>query len=106
MRRHPSVRGEDALRLDEAMDVLGRRLPANEDHRFSGLAALLRAVRVEDDLPRRGPGRGIETLRGDLERRVRIETRVQELVELAGVDSRHGLFPLAPLFCGHVDRSL
>ena len=49
VRRHAAVRGEHALRLDHAVDVVGRRLPADEDHRLAGLAALLRRVGVEDD---------------------------------------------------------
>ncbi len=106
VRRHPAVRGEDALRLDEAVDVVGRRLPADEDHRLAGLAALLGAVGVEHDLPGRGAGRGVEALRGDLELGVRVEARMEELVELCRVDPGHRLVPLDQPFSGHVDGAL
>ena len=106
VRRHPAVCGEDALRLDQPVDVVGRRLPADEDHRLAGLAVLLGAVGVEDDLPGSGARRGVEALRGDLELGVRVEARMQELVELARVDPRHRLLPLDEPFRRHVDRAL
>ena len=106
VRRHAAVRGEDALRLDQPVDVVGRRLPADEDHRLAGLAALLGAVGVEDDLAASGAGRGVEALRRDLELGVRVEARMQELVELARVDPGDGLFPLDQALRRHVDRAL
>ena len=106
VRGHPAVRGEDALRLDQTVDVVGRRLPADEDHRLAGLAVLLGGVGVEDDLPGGGAGRGVEALRRDLELGVRVEARVQELVELGRVDPRDRLVPLDQPFRGHVDRAL
>jgi len=106
VRRHAAVGGEDALRLDEPVDVVGRRLPADEDDRLAGLAALRRAVRIEHDLPARRAGRGVEALCRHLELRVRVEPRVEELVELRRVDPRHGLLPLDQPFRRHVDRAL
>ena len=49
VRRHPAVRGKDAARPDEAVDVVRRRLPAHEDDVVLVAAALLRRVRVEYD---------------------------------------------------------
>ena len=106
VRRHPAVRGEDALRLDEPVDVVGRRLPADEDHRLAGLAVLLGGVGVEHDLPARRAGRGVEPLRRDLELGVRVEPRVEELVELRRVDPRDRLVALDQTFGRHVDRAL
>jgi hypothetical protein len=72
VRGHPAVRREHALRLDEAVDVVGRRLPADEDDRLAGLAALLGGVGIEDDLAAGRAGRCVEALRGDLELGVRV----------------------------------
>ena len=47
-------------------------------------AALLGGVRVEHDRARRRAGRGVQAARGDLDRRVGVDHRVQQLVELAG----------------------
>ena len=47
---HAAVRGEDPVRLDHAVDVVRRRLPADEDHVLARLAALLGGVGVEHDL--------------------------------------------------------
>ena len=50
VRRHATVRGQHARGLDETVDVVGRRLPADEDHALSRLTALLGRVRVEHDV--------------------------------------------------------
>ena len=83
VRRHPSVRGQHAARLDEAVDVVRRRLPAHEDDVVARLAAALGRVGVEHDLAGRGSGRRVQPLRGHLDVRGRVDHRVQELVELA-----------------------
>ena len=62
--------GEHALRLEQAVDVVGRRLPADEDHRLAGLAELLRAAGVEHDLAGGGARRGVEPGRDHLDRAV------------------------------------
>ena len=49
VRRHPAVRGEHAARVDEAVDVVRRRLPAHEDDGLTRPAALLGGVGVEHD---------------------------------------------------------
>ena len=106
VRGHAAVRGEDALRLDQAVDVVGRRLPADEDDRLAGLAALLGAVGVEHDLAAGRARRGVEPLRGDLELGVRVEARVQQLVELAGsiraTASSRSISPSAAMSTAHL----
>ena len=54
------MRGEDALRRDQAVDVVRARLPADEDDVLPFAAACLRRVRVEDDPAGRRSGRGGE----------------------------------------------
>ena len=90
VRGHAAVRGEHARGLDQPVDVVRGRLPADEDHRLV-LALLGGRVRVEHDLPGRGPRRRVEPLRDDVVVRVRVEPRMEELVELAGVDARDRL---------------
>ena len=67
VRGHAAVRGEDALRLDQPVDVVRGRLPADEDHRLAGLAALLRRVGVEHDLAAGRARRRVQPLRRHLE---------------------------------------
>ena len=45
VRGHPAMGGEDSAGLDEAVDVVGGRLPAHEDHVVARLAALARPCR-------------------------------------------------------------
>ena len=56
VRRHAAVDGEDPLRRDHPVDVVRRRLPADEHDRFARTAALSRGVRVEHDGAARGAG--------------------------------------------------
>ena len=60
--RHAAVRGQDAARPDEAVDVVRRRLPPHEDDVFPVAAALLGRVRVEDDAAGRRARRGVQAL--------------------------------------------
>ena len=55
------------------------------------LSALLGRVRVEHDRAGRRAGRRVQAARRDLDLRVRVDHRVQELVELARVDARDRL---------------
>src|SRR6266550_5215731 len=47
---HAALRGQDPARLEEPVDVVRGRLPANEDDVLARLAAILGSVGVEDDL--------------------------------------------------------
>ncbi len=77
VRGHPAVRGEHTLRLEQAVDVVGSRLPADEDHRLARLAELLRAAGVEHDLARGGAGRRVEPGGDHLDGCLRVDHRVQ-----------------------------
>ncbi len=56
--------------------------------------------------PDAAPGDALRPCAGDLERRVRVEARMEELVELARVDPRDRLVPLDQPFRRHVDGAL
>ena len=54
VRGEAAYRGQNPLRLDHAVEVVGARLLPHEDDGLSGPASLLGRVRIEDDRPRRG----------------------------------------------------
>jgi hypothetical protein len=105
VRRHSSVGGQDPLRGDHPVDVVRGRLPADEDH-VLGRPPIGRGVGVEDDLSG-GRSRGcVQPLRHDLDLRGRVDHRVQQLVELAGVDARDGLLARDEALVDHVHGGL
>ncbi len=106
VRRHAAVHGEDPLCRDHPVDVVRRRLPADEDDRLAGAAALRRGVGVEDDAAAGRAGRGVQALRRRLELRVRIDSRVQELVERRRVDAGDGLLARDQALVDHRDGRL
>ena len=67
VRGHATVGRQHAARLDQPVDVVGRRLPADEDDVVARLAALRRRVGVEHDLAGRRTRRGVQALRRDLD---------------------------------------
>ena len=97
------MRGEDALRRDQAVDVVRARLPAHEDDVLAVPAARLRGVRIEDGMAGRGAGRGGKTLRDDVVRRGRVEHRVQEVVDLRRVDARDRVVAVQQPLLDHRD---
>ncbi len=106
VRGHATVGGQDPLRRDHPVDVVRGRLPADEDHAVAVLPALGRRVGVEDDLPRGGARRGVQPLRDDLDARRGIDHRVQELVELPGVDADDGVLARDEALVDHVHGGL
>ena len=79
--------GQDARRLHHPVEVVGSRLPADEDDALARLPACLGGVGVEDDRARRGARRGVQALRDDLHLGRRVDHRVQQLVELRRIDA-------------------
>ena len=104
VRGHAAVSGEHSARLDDAVDVVGRRLGANEDDRLPASSLLLGAIGVEHDLAGRGARRGVQPLGGDLELGARVDHRVEQLVELGRVDPRDRLLLRQQALRDHVDR--
>ena len=82
VRGHPAVRGEDALGLDEAVDVVRRRLAPDQDHVLARPPALLGRVGIERDQALCRAGRRVQPFRRDLVLGVQVDHRVEELVEL------------------------
>ena len=98
------MRGQHAARLDQAVDVVRGRLPADEDHVVAVLAALGGRVGVEHDRPGGRARRGVQALRGDLDLDRRVEHRVQQLVELARIDPDHRFLARDHALPRHLDR--
>ena len=98
------MRGQDPRGLHHPVEVVGRRLPADENHALPRLAALLGRVGVEDDRARRGAGRGVQPLRDDGHLGARVDHRVEELVELRRVDPRDRLLLRDQPLLDHLDR--
>jgi hypothetical protein len=89
---HAAVGREDSLGGDHPVDVVRGRLPADEDHVVAVRTALGGGVGVEHDLPGGGSRRRIQALGDDVDACGRVDHRMQELVELASVDARNGVF--------------
>ena len=98
------MRGQHAACLDEAVDVVRRRLPAHEDDGLTRPAPLLGRVGVEHDRAGGRARRRIQPARRDLDVRLRVDHRVQELVELARVDARDGLLARDETLVDHLRR--
>ena len=91
--RHAAAHREDALRGLHALDVLGGGLEADEHDLLAAALPLLRVGGREHDAAARGARRGREAAPdglGALERHG-VELRVEERVEVAGVDHEDGL---------------
>ena len=91
VRGHPAVRGEDAAGVDQPVDVVRRRLPADEDHVLARAPLLLGEVGVEHDRARGRARRRVQPRRHDVDLGGRVDHRVEQLVELTRVDPRDGL---------------
>ena len=83
VRGHPAVRGEDAAGVDEPVDVVRRRLPADEDDVLARAPLLLGEVGVEHDRARRRARRRVEPRRHHVDLGGRVDHRVEQLVELS-----------------------
>ena len=93
-------------RLHEPVNVGGGRLAAHEDDALARLATLFGRVGVEHEHPTRRPGRGVQTGRGDIHLRRRVEHRVEQLVELGGIDAPDRLFTSDQALGDHRDGRL
>ncbi len=109
---HPSVLGQDALGLDHAVHIVGVGLRTDQDDRLTGLAPLLGCVGVKDGHARGRPRRGVEphgqqlALILGLSYCFRVESGMQELVNLSWDDPHQGFFLGDQALVDHVHRDL
>ena len=106
VRGHPAMGGQDSLCGDHPVDVVGGRLPADEDHVLAGSGSLGGRVRVEHDLPGRRARRCVQALRHDLQLRSRVDHRVEQLVELTGIDADDRVLARDQVLSDHVHGGL
>ncbi len=103
VRRLAAMGGEDALGGDHAGQVVGRGLPANQHALATGLGGGHGIGGGEHGLTH-GSARGsVQTAREHVVFRVLVELRVQQLVELLGVDAHDGLFLGDEALALHID---
>ena len=104
VRGQAAVGGQDPGCLHHPVEIVRRRLPADEDHALAGLAPRLCGVGIEDDRARRGARRRVQALRDDLHLGRRVDHRVQQLVELGGIDPRNRFLLRDQPFLDHLHR--
>ncbi|MPM36798.1 hypothetical protein SDC9_83400 [bioreactor metagenome] len=83
---HAAVRGQHALGLDDAVDVVRGGLPADQHDVLTGLAARLGGVGVEDDHADRGARGGVQADGDRLGLGLGVDAGVHQLVQLVGLD--------------------
>ena len=88
---HAAGRGEDALGGVHAVDVLGRGLAADEEHRLARLACALGVSAVKTSCPTPRRARPAGRWRRHALLSPRIEARVQQLVESSAGSTRRRL---------------
>ena len=89
VRHETAARREDALGRDHAVQVVGRRLGAHEDHVLARLVTRFGFVGGEVHLADRRARRRVQALGEHRELGLRVELRVQQLVELRGLHAQH-----------------
>ena len=105
---HSAADGENALRGLHALDILGGSLETHEHDLLAALLPLLGVVGGEDDFAARGSRRGGQPAAHDLAllERGGVELRMEERVEVAGLDHQHGLFLGAHALVDEIARDL
>ena len=106
VRRLAAAGGENAFRDLHAVDVLGRRLDADEDHLAAGGGGLGRLVGAEDDLTRRGARRRRYAARQQLLLGVRIDAGMEELVDRRRIDAADRGLAIDQALADHVHGDL
>ena len=85
---HAAAGRQDAARGVHAVNVFRAGLDPHQDHVLALARHVFRQVRVEDNPPRRGARRCRQPLAEHLARRIGIEPRVQQLIELPRLDAQ------------------
>ena len=101
--RLATVARQDALGGNHALQVVGVGLPADQDDLVTLGRARDGVVAREHDLAHGGAGAGVQTGRERLVLLGGVELRVQELVELSGIDAAHGLLAGDQTLLDHLD---
>ena len=103
MARLATVAGQDALGGDHALQVVGVGLPTNQNDLVALVGARDGVIAREHDLAHGGTGAGVQTAGQRLVLLGGVKLRVQELVELRGIDAAHGLLAGDQALLDHFD---
>ena len=103
MARLAAMAGQDALGGDHALQVVGVGLPADQNDLVALGGTRDGVITREHDLAHGGTGAGVKTGSKCLVLLGGVELRVQELVELCGVDAAHGLLAGDEALLDHLD---
>ena len=103
MARLATVARKDALGGNHALQVVGVGLPTDQDDLMALGGTRDGVVAREHDLAHGGTGAGVQTGRERLVLLGGVELRVQELVELRGVDAAYGLLAGDQTLLDHLD---
>ena len=95
---------QDALSGDHALEVIGVRLPAHKDCGAPGFMNGNGVVGGKDNLTHGGSGARVEAARKHVNSGGGVELRMQELVELRGIDAHKRLIAGDEPLLDHVDR--
>ncbi len=106
VRGDAAVGGEDALRGDQPVDVVGARLPANEDHVLALWARASAVSASKTAWPTAAPGEAASPLATTSYDGARVERRVEKMVELGRVDPRNRVVAAQQSLLDHRDRRL
>ena len=101
--RLATVARQDALGGNHALQVVGVGLPADQDDLVALGGTRDSVIAREHDLAHGGTGAGVEAASQSLVLLGGIELRVQELVELRGIDAAHGLLAGNEALLDHLD---
>ena len=103
---HAAARRDDAARRVHAVDVFRAGLLAHQDHRLAETRHPFGLVGVEDDLAGRRAGRGRQARSDHGAGGIRVQRRVQQLVQGRRLDPADGLFLRDHALGGQIDRHL
>ena len=103
MARLATVAGKDTFGGDHALQVVGVGLPTNQNDLVTLGGTCDGVVTREHDLAHGGTRAGIKTAGQSLILLGGVELRVQELVELRGIDAAHGLLAGDQALLDHFD---
>ena len=94
VRGHTAANGQDALSGLHAFDIFGRSLKTDENYLLASAALSLGVLSGEYDLAAGSAGRSAETLAhgGSGLERLSVELRMEQCVEVTGIDHQNGLF--------------
>ena len=94
VRSHTAANSQDALRSLHAGDVLGRSLQTNQNHLLASLVPLHSVISGEHNLTASSAGRSAQALtgRGSSLNGGSVKLRVQQGVQVTGIDHSNGFF--------------